>query len=125
MIWRRRYDTIVQRDLDIDATDGVAVGVTSFESLSEAGVWFRLMDQAGLDFRFEPIGVDLVELEALVPPSISRRFAEPAAVAVEANRSFAYIARGGRIALLMIGPPTEDAWEEFEATARAGSNSAG
>lgn len=122
MIWRRRYDTIVQRVLDIPANDGVAIGATSLEALTEAGVWFRLMDQAGLNYRFEPIGLAESDLESLVPPSIAVRLSPPPSLSVDEDRSFAYVAKGGRIALLMVGPPTEDAWEEFELTARSVSN---
>jgi hypothetical protein len=61
-------------------------------------------------------------LEAVLPPSVFARTTVSEPVADWRNlihpdrpeRSFAVLENGSTIEMLVVGPPTEDVWEEFE-----------
>lgn len=143
MLWRSAYQTRIERDLhcpeaEIVTLDGsplkhqteVWVAGFGFQALADQGVWWRLFLS---DFPNDPQvrkvficpGVGKSELEtalSLVPPSEVARvllvsdpndFWSKVIQPANSQQGFAVIIEGGRIPLAMIGPPTEDAWEEF------------
>lgn len=143
MLWRQSYQTRVLRDLDcpdlsIASADGTPVtherGVWicgfGFGCFTEQGVWARLFQSdfprdpnVKKVFIFDSVGPEKFEsLQALVAPSelenclliedpqqAWRKLTEPDHL----ERGFTAIVEGQTIPLLMVGPPTEDAWEEF------------
>lgn len=143
MLWRKSYQTRVERDLscpvaEIVSLDGSPVGDQTevwiagfgFEATTDQGVWWRLFqsdfpDDARIIRVFICPSVGKGELEtalSLVPPSqISRTYlvADPSGLWRQTIRpnsddqGFAIIIEKGKIPLAMIGPPTEDAWDEF------------
>lgn len=106
--------------LPFDAGDWQAlVGCSGLEGLVGLGVWWRLMDQSGVRFATVVLGeVSGSEAELVVPRS------RHATVVVVDSLPWASFLAGRPMAwcpqahLLMLGPPTEDAWEEFEAACR-------
>jgi hypothetical protein len=108
----------------------VLVGGFDLRAQAEFGIWWRLLESAGLAdrsviylFSAEWTDKDLRLARAVLPRSLHDRLR---LVADEAGawrdliepdrpeRSFAAIVRGPEAELLVIGPPTEDVWERFE-----------
>jgi hypothetical protein len=145
MVWKEPYVTKVLRDLSCPATmvmclDGtrtthdsqVWVGGFGFGSTADQGVWWRLVQA---DFpgdgrvykAFVLASVGKAETESalsMVPQSESGRcllvqdsnslWAEMVCPLGDC-RGFAAIIENSKVSLLMVGPPTEEAWEEFSA----------
>lgn len=84
----------------------VVVGIDELSQVPDAEIWFRLLEQEfpQLDWRILAFGLDL---ELALAPSRFRRVVGAKAPWGQ-SREFAYCN-----GLLMVGPPTEDAWEEF------------
>lgn len=143
MLWRESYATRILRDVECPVTqlvslDGnlhlpescVWVGGFGFQALADQGVWWRLFQS---DFPSDPqvlkvfvvdraSGAEISTADSLVPGSESSRcllaedpneFWQNLVHPDTESRGFAALIRGSQIPLLMIGPPTEDAWEEF------------
>jgi hypothetical protein len=143
MLWKQPYETRILRDLPgpvglILSLDGspilngpqVWVGGFGFEAISDQGVWWRLFksDFAGDKaikkvFIFDgALSGHIQNAHALIP----RSEADSCLLVEDGNemwrktvnpdgptRGFAAIIVESTITLLMVGPPTEDAWEEF------------
>ncbi|MBS1710252.1 MAG: hypothetical protein JSS71_00845 [Armatimonadetes bacterium] len=88
----------------------VVLGIFDIGQVPDAEIWMRLLERQfpNLGWRILSFGVDL---ELALAPSRFRR-AVPGRADWGQPREFAYCVSGG---LLMAGPPTEEAWEEFEA----------
>ena len=143
MLWRQAYQTKVLRDLDCPVTqtvslDGssiqptveVIIGGFGFDCLAEQTVWWKLFQS---DFPGDPhvrrafivgsvLSSDIELAQSLMPPSEAKRsyfledpnqFWRELIEPDHPGRGFTAIIDQGKILLLMIGPPTEDAWEEF------------
>lgn len=147
MIWREAYRTrslgpvalppLSMLDLDGKAVafeqPALIIGAFDPRAHREVELWSRLIGGSfpGYDpsFRLYLGGTDTRRREALAaihPPSRHRqvRLAEDPDGAWRSliepdrpERSFGLIAVDGRSHRLMVGPPTEEAWEEFEAEA--------
>ena len=150
MLWRPTYETRVLRGValprlagrTLDGQSGAAPGegatLGAFGPLAfaELGVWRRLLEEADPE---RPVPTVLVRaawtererraLDVATPPA-QRPWTlladDPTgawAAAVEpdrAERAFGAVVRGGQAVLLMVGLPTEDAWDEFREEARKG-----
>lgn len=136
MLWRPEYQTVVLRGVELPEIAGsllsggpwrsseslitvIAPGVSDLRDLE---IWWRLL--ASADLAQASVAVfhsaespDL--LRSLLPPSRHPRTATSEKLAlwsavVAQNAVLAAIPLAG---LAMVGPPTEDAWEEFEEAA--------
>lgn len=102
-------------------------------SLIEQGVWIRLFGErfpgapwlATGVIAAEWSGADRVRLAESVPPSrhpSTYMLQDPAGAWAQrlepdqAKRAFAAFVAGSEVRLLMLGPPTEEAWERFAET---------
>ena len=134
MLWRQSYTTRILRDLPCpdEAPQGpeVWIGGFDFAAIADQGVWWKLFqsDFPG-DLRIKRIFfVDEItsEGEQLAKSLVPRSEAEQVRLVVDtkhhwrdlvlpdnAERGFAIMFDNGAIPIVMIGPPTEDAWEEF------------
>ncbi len=141
MLWRPGYQPIVKRNvpvptLNAQALDGttretpsILVGGFSEHSLMEQDTWRRLAEDADLTAHLLQVvfGRSAEFLATLVPPSRRARTAVSAegaawAAIVEPDRptrAFAALILDGVAEILVVGPPTEDVWEEFARLAGA------
>ena len=143
MLWRETYSPRVKRDLACPVAqfvclDGIPSSVSSevwiggfgFLAAADQGVWWRLFqsdfrgdDRVRRVFIVDKVGTaDLETALSLVPGSEARRtfmIEDPNHFWKELvkpdcpERGFAVIMSEGKVPLLMIGTPTEEAWEEF------------
>jgi len=149
MLWRERYDTRVLYDLTVPVPSGttltghsqnlepgqIAIGGFSPEAFMGMGVWIRLIqDEYGLDplrLVFLSEGWSAEQREDL-PYVIPRSLHEQTLVTdshtdvwsqlVEpdhAGRAFAALVAPSGVRCLMIGPPTEERWDEFQFAVRS------
>ncbi|MFM9873387.1 MAG: hypothetical protein ACKVQS_07980 [Fimbriimonadaceae bacterium] len=115
MLWRKGYETqkIEGYLAPSDVQGVVVVGISSLDQVTDAELWMRLLDKdfPGLDWRIVSFGLDL---GLVLPPSRMRRVVE---IVGEwgLDREFCLCVAPG---FLMVGPPTEDAWEEFSGVVR-------
>lgn len=124
MLWRKGYVTERITDFCADWGDAVdaagslpsfipvaAIGFFESEQLTDVELWCRLL-QADFpnqsDWVLLNLGVPEEELEMALPPSLLKRVYASCPVNWPFGREFAW-----RPGLVMVGPPTEDAWEEF------------
>lgn len=125
MLWRTSYEPRVLRDAEAPSGEGLLLGAFDVRAQSEIGVWTRLFDEAGLDYRIRLFRDEWTEKErrtvdAVFPPSVRARielatergWAETVAPD-RPERTFAALIQEGRAKMLVIGPPTEEVWEEF------------
>jgi hypothetical protein len=143
MLWRESYATRILRDVacpvvqmvNLDGSQEfpevcIWIGGFGFQALADQGVWWRLFQS---DFPNDPLvrKVFIVErvssqetamADSLVPGSEASRctlgedangFWKNLVQPDQENRGFAALIVGNQIPLLMVGPPTEEAWEEF------------
>lgn len=145
MLWKPTYETRVLRNVTLprlegrtlDGQDGAApvegvmLGAFGPFASAELGVWRRLLQEAAPDRRVPTVLVRAAwsererrTLATATPPSQQPwsllandpEGAWSAAVGPDrAERAFAAVIRGSVAALLMVGLPTEDAWDEFQA----------
>lgn len=117
MLWRKGYVTVrvtgfcAQWDGYLQAIPEVAIGFDSADQLTNVELWCRLLRaDFGDEFRWclLNLGVPSEELGAALPPSLLKRVIQGNPADWPFNREFAW-----RADLVMVGPPTEDAWEEF------------
>ena len=143
MLWKQSYRTRILRDLgcpDAGVTnlDGspnseerqVWIAGFGFDAIADQGVWWRLFqsefprdENVKKAFIFDKVLPSTAESAlAMIPKSEGCQCllvedplgAWKSLVTPDADsRGFAGILERDRIALMMIGPPTEDAWEEF------------
>lgn len=128
MRWRDAYQPIVAHDITCPTLTPPEnsrlawLGGFDLRCISELGVWLRLFEDAG----YQP-GIRLFldasqPLEAVLPPSVFARTMVSGPIADwrqliqpdRPERSFAVLGDGSTIEMLVVGPPTEDVWEEFE-----------
>lgn len=139
-MFRQPYVTTIVRDVALPATllstlDGaelrdetqVWIGGFGVDFLGEQTVWWRLFQsdfpgdkRVVKTFIYPAVSTRNIEtiLDATAPSEHSRccLIEDPNAFwneLIVPRRGFAAIIEAGKIPLLMIGPPTEDAWEEF------------
>jgi hypothetical protein len=112
MLWRKGYATQKVEGFVAPAfVDGVVVvGISALDQVTDAELWMRLLDKdfPDLDWRILSFGLDL---GLVLPPSRMRRVVEVVGD-WGLEREFCLCVPAG---FLMVGPPTEDAWEEFAA----------
>lgn len=136
MMWRQPYQTqilrgVVQpmvsgksllgRELKIEEFD-LVVGAVSMSSLSDQEIYRRLFAEAFDPARFGQLfwGCSASEVESVVPASRHDQCfllagAHPFGEAIGSlalDRAFAWVPKAE---LIMVGPPTEDAWEKMMA----------
>lgn len=145
MLWRADYNTweqgrsllpaIIGRRLDglpFDQTSyQVLIGGFDLRAQAELGVWWRLLSDHSPDLKFGTVyflglpDARLIEnLAAMIPKSkwADTIVAEPSPEWTtlikpdRPERSFAGVVREGMIDPLMIGSPTEEAWDRFLAS---------
>jgi hypothetical protein len=149
MLWRQSYQTRIERDLcypvaivvSVDCSEPIKgkqvwIGGFGFNGLNEQEVWSKLFQsdfhgdvRVHKVFIFESVGTsELESIRALVAPSEVNQcllIEDPSRSWYSIinpdhpGRGFAAIIEGDKIPLLMVGPPTEDAWEEFSNEWRA------
>ena len=127
---------------DLDGTDlselgdGIYVGGFGPTAYAQQQIWMKLLESResspsgpAEDFNILLISTTWTrakrqEVESLLPPSKHSRvtlLTDPSRVweaMIEPEgptRAFAFILRDRVIRLLMVGPPTEEAWDEFQA----------
>jgi hypothetical protein len=138
MIWRESYTTRILVDPNVPVLssvgggEGPAIIAASFatHSIIEQGVWWRLFqsDFRSFSSRFlvfvqeNDEKLDKEEIDAIVAVSDHEkiRYVEDLdqnlrrlCGTAEKTRGFAAIVTQNSVPLIMIGPPTEDAWEQF------------
>jgi hypothetical protein len=143
MLWKQPYSTIIFRDVPcpvatITSLTGsvvtherqVWIGGFGFDAIGDQGVWWRLFqsDFAGDQqirkvFIWDCLSDEIIESAfAIVPRSEANqcllvedpsRFWQKLIQPKLSSRGFAAIIEDAKISLLMVGPPTEEAWEEF------------
>jgi len=110
VLWRKGYSTQkVEGFVAPGQFEGVVVvGISALDQVTDAELWMRLLDKdfPDLDWRILSFGVDL---GVALPASRMRRVVEVAGD-WGLEREFCLCVSTG---FLMVGPPTEDAWEEF------------
>ncbi len=131
MLWRQSYTTRIEERRDIppldihllNGTRGTAapfvVAVRSLRAMPALDLWRRLFRERypTMPAMFAVVGAtDLADLEALVPPSRSGEYGvirSPEWIELfdgaDEQHPMAIVA--GHPSLVLIGPPTEDAWE--------------
>lgn len=152
MLWRERYDTRVQYDVEAVPITGTALsahsetlsrghivlGAFSPEGYMGMGVWLRLIEaeygiaSVRLVFFDEAWSSDEREdLALVIPKSLQNRTllcstgAEFWRETVEPDhpgRAFAALLSDSGVRCLMIGPPTEERWDEFQAAVQSSGN---
>jgi hypothetical protein len=118
-----------------EALNGIWVGAFSLAALPEIGIWQRLLRSANVPFQVVYVGrISVKDVQSATPASQWDRVlvapghlpAWQSVVPVDQpGRAFAWIQLDGIAELLMVGPPTEDAWETFERAALAFANGPG
>lgn len=149
MLWRERYDTRVLYDVEALPISGlnlsaqpeslssghIALGSFSPEGYMGMGVWLRLIEtEYGLDsvrIVFFCEGWSLEEredLEFVIPKSLQNRTllcsigSEHWRKIVQPDhhgRAFSALISNSGVRCLMIGPPTEERWDEFQLAVRS------
>ncbi len=152
MLWRERYDTRVLHDVEAPPIAGVtldsqseilssgiiALGTFSPEGYMGMGVWLRLIEaEYGLDplrLVFFDEGWSAEEREEIgyvVPKSLQKQtlicsvggaFWRETVQPDHPGRAFAALISNSGVRCLMIGPPTEERWDEFQLAVRSLSN---
>lgn len=138
MIWRTSYSTKSAENLDLPnqsdpgaLTDGVYVAAFDLAAHGQQQIWIKLLES---DFTPDSYRLLLIkpawsksakrEAEEILPPSRLTKtiFATDPDSNWESliqpdgpGRAFAFVIKDQRIKLLMVGPPTEEAWDEFKA----------
>lgn len=110
MLWRKGYSTkrVDGFVVPVDMAVPVVVGLSDVGQVTDGELWMKLLDKdfPDLDWGILSFGVDL---EDVLPGSRLRRV-----IAVAGDwgieREFCLCVGAG---VLMVGSPTEDAWEEF------------
>lgn len=128
MLWRPAYKPRVLRGTSLPSpVEGPFVGAFDLRAQSELGIWLRLFDEAEIS---APILLTQPEWtaaqrrmgSAVFPPSRQGQVVwneDPSghwADLVQPDRperSFAGIGVDGTASIFVIGPPTEEVWEEF------------
>lgn len=120
MIGRSRHNTMVRRGADLPELGQrkAVIGAVDDEAMIKAQVWIRLFAGEGRAEDWELASVGSRAWEYVLPPSLHERvialeewpqgweFAE----ALPLGQTFCW-SRAGQ--LLMVGLPTEEAWEEM------------
>ncbi len=152
MLWRERYDTRVLYDVEAAPITGltldshsetlspgiIALGTFSPEGYMGMGVWLRLIEaEYGLDplrLVFFEEGWSLEEREEIgyvVPKSLQKQtlicstgsaFWREIVQPDHPGRAFAALISQSGVKCLMIGPPTEERWDEFQLAVQSLSN---
>lgn len=141
MLWRTPYQTPRAENVTLPGLSGryvsgeswvalddfVLVGAFDLRGLSEIGIWTRLLDEAGIGvvvafFDAEWSPQQRVVLEASIPYSQQGHTLmanDPRGEWLDLispdkpERAFAAVVRGHAASVLMLGAPTEDAWDDF------------
>ncbi len=141
MLWRTSYQTEIYRDVRL-AVEETGVVLYAFHPLghTELGIWMRLLEEAfptGPSVQVQwiiPAGaLWRRELPEIFPPSMWAKMSisataleseTPKIPPVDPQRVCAALVHPGGLAeFVMIGPPTEEAWDEFRlAVERFGAN---
>jgi hypothetical protein len=151
MLWRGSYETEIRRGFSPPTPlGGQSLAGQPFDPVSnwalvagchdaafrEVELWRRLIADSFADLQNFAFGIvrpewsprQTQELAALIPPSQHRytyAWTDPEetwrqeTVGDRQDRAFALVRGNG---LLMVGPPTEEAWDEFEAAIRLSEN---
>lgn len=132
MLWREGYAPKFRPDAvapvltgttlagEADSWTGPTIAVTSLGALATVGLWTRLFRSEALPFRVAGIGPSARELRDFFPPSDRSWVVIPvdpeewrAFLPESAAETTVAVVRCGLPGFLLVGPPTEDAWERF------------
>ena len=142
MVWRQPYETRILRHAACPATpvmnlEGeaqqlpeVCIASFGFSAINDQNLWWKLFQsdfpndpKVRRVFIFDTVAVEDIKMaSSFIPPSESYRcfvIEDPYRVWADLvqpekeHHAFAAIIENGIIPLMMVGPPTEDAWEEF------------
>lgn len=144
MIWRQGYTTRFLFDVELPVISRafssvelerpvMIAGSFGTDSIVDQGVWWRLFrsDFSESESRFlcfveeSKNSIDQDEIEAIVPASDQMRvrliqdFGQEIHKSLSpetSQRGFAAVLHRGEIPVLMVGPPTEEAWDFFSET---------
>lgn len=126
MLWREAYDTRRLGDLPPFPLEGLRAGqaliVVGIAALPEFGIWSRLVENDfGTDaWRGILVGHSGPFEEALPPSRLARCLvAEAVDLPVVEGRVLAAVWTREALRSVMIGPATEEAWDEFSDAMRA------
>ena len=132
MLWREAYRPRLIEDALLPGapSTGIVLGGFDLRAQAELGIWWRLLETASL-LTAARLVLILPEEDEIVTKVLPRSWAANLSVVRNGGeawraliqpdrpeRSFAAITRGGMAPLVVVGPPTEDVWERFEALAR-------
>ncbi len=138
MLWRTSYETTVIEASTLaglplpEAREGTFAAVISFSPrhFQQREVWRRLFEaELPIPYFVGVIGSaeDLEQLKSSAPISQHEKLIriedeQGAWISLlgedNKERAFAFVQREGTIVILMVGPPTEEAWDRFLAAAR-------
>lgn len=128
LLWRSAYEPRVLEGVSVPAEDGVLLGAFDFRAQAELGIWWRLLESAGLIsqtririFSSSWQAADQKTLEAVFPRSwqaqielvTDDQFWTQLIQPDRPERAFAARIKGGMAEMLVIGTPTEEVWERF------------
>lgn len=127
MLWREPYDTQRLGDMAGAPSEGASVGtalimVAGVAALPEFGVWIRLVES---DFGPDAwhgvlIGDRLAFAEALPGSRLAQcEMVDSTEWPVVPGRILAGVVTDSGLRSVMVGPATEEAWDEFSAALRA------
>ena len=130
MLWRTTYQTQCVLDQSIEwHRDGVFLFAPGPHVHAELGVWMRLLEAeySHIDlYRVVWPNISQSVVDEMFPSSILRKMEYVESwPALDTDRLVAAVIRSSRAVVLMSGPATEEAWDEFRsAIARSGLNPA-
>ena len=118
MLWRAHYTPeIYEAAPDWSIANGVYCGAGSVSALIDAQVWMKLFGSAQLNFAVLVVG-PISSADSVLPPSALARLRSVSADdRLPADRAFGLVKSDLRI-MFVVGPPTEDVWEQFEGFAK-------
>jgi hypothetical protein len=127
LLWRQTYITPVFKNVALpfcfDPDVSIVLVLLTLESLPEADLWRRLIKAELPNAAFQLIlngGPTASRLQSVLPPS--QRAAVAATPDIEWQnivevdqtiRALALVVCGSTAKVVMVGPPTEDAWDLF------------
>jgi hypothetical protein len=108
MLWRKGYNTFINPHYlpPHDPPCPVLIGISDPQQLPDAEIWFRLLEKQFPALNWAILAIN-ADLDGLLSPSRLMRVI-PTTTNWQQSREFALCH-----SLLMVGPPTEEAWEQF------------
>ncbi len=130
MLWRTSYSTETLVDQEIDwENDGVFLFAPGPYIHAELGIWMKLLSEAYPDQDLYRIiwrkSVESTVAEMFPRSEMKKMVFVETFPEFGTDRLVSAVVQGSKALVLMVGPATEEAWDEFrEAISRSGSNPA-